>query len=91
MEVNFTSKICNRNSKNLGRFDLEGLRQLRRLKMRVKSSPIITYLVETDDVMTESESGGKLVNKLVRRAGNSYGGRDGAVTLINSILSNSHI
>ena len=58
--------------------------------MRVRSGPINMYLVQTDDVMTESESGGKLANKLVRRAGNSYGERDGAVTLISSILSNSH-
>ena len=34
-EVNYMSKICNRKVKNLGRFDLEGLRQPRRLKMRV--------------------------------------------------------
>ena len=43
-----------------------------------ESGPINT---ETDDVMAEGESGGKLVNKFVKGggggAGNSYGGRGG--------------
>ena len=33
-EVNYTSKICNRKSKNPGRFNLGGLRQPRRLRGR---------------------------------------------------------
>ena len=37
--------------------------------MRVKSGPINTYIAETDDVMTEDESGGKLVNKFVKGGG----------------------
>ena len=31
MEVNYTSKICNRKSKNPGRFDLGGLRHIRQV------------------------------------------------------------
>ena len=52
------------------------LRQPRRLKWGWKSS--IKYLAETDDIMTESESGGKLVNKLAK-TGNGHGGRGAAV------------
>ena len=52
-EVNYTSKIRNRKSKNPGHFDLEGLQQPRRLRLRLVSPRLMeTFEVKTSRVFT---------------------------------------